>query len=131
MGNRLQLRPLAKTVELSMCIKVSEIEGGVSLNIFTEGCDRVPFKLEFCFTPGYAINGESFMMTGEAGCNVTAKSGFVEVRDELDSILVGPAFANHFYTSAMRGSEPPSNQEFTVYFTDFTNLDRTVTIKKV
>jgi hypothetical protein len=41
---------------------------------------------------------------------------------ETDSIVVGPGFGSHTYTSDMRGSEPKSPHDFTVYLTESTNI---------
>jgi hypothetical protein len=45
------------------------------------------------------------------------------------AIEVGPAFNGHDFVAGKFGSEGRSPQCFTVYFTDTTEFERTVTIK--
>lgn len=122
-------RPLAKMLELDMQVRVEEIEDGISLAVATSGCDRVPFKLEFCISPDTVVKGDGFMLTAQAGQNIAVSKGNVEVCRGEDKIQIGPGFANHIYTAGMRGSEPAEPGDFTMYFTDFTNVNRVVEIK--
>lgn len=103
-------------------------EDGVDMKISTKGCDRVPFKIEFCFTGGCSVEGDGFFIDGTAGNSIITK-GAVTASLGTDAITVGPGFAEHKYASAMRGSVPQSKGDFTVYFTDFTNVDKEIGIK--
>jgi hypothetical protein len=40
----------------------------------------------------------------------------------------GPGFNTHFHTENMRGSVPKSAKGYTIYFTDYTELERRVAI---
>lgn len=117
-------------IKLSLQIIIKEIEQGLELLIKSAGCDRVPIKLEFGITPGCIVEGESYLLDGIAGQSMVAKSGQLRLQKDEDIIQLGPAFGRHWYTDHMRGSEPPSKNDFIVYFTDFTNIDRKITIVK-
>ncbi|MBN2557933.1 MAG: hypothetical protein JXB33_04155 [Clostridia bacterium] len=106
-----------------------KIEGkSVDIGIRTEGTDRVPFKAEFVVTGGSDINGELFDVRGVPGQGIIPHQGMVRARLGKDTMLIGPAFMNHTYTSNMRGSVPQSGRGYTIYFTDYTNVDRNIRI---
>ena len=107
-----------------------EINGkNIDMNIRTEGTDRVPFKAEFVVTSGSEITGEFFTVNGLPGQYIQPHQGMVKVKYRKDTIEIGPAFKQHTYTTNMRGSVPKSNKGFTIYFTDYTNLDRNISIR--
>lgn len=122
-------RRIGTQVELATRVLVSERDEGVSVAIRTSGCDRVPIKVELCFSAPVQVCGEGFGLTGLAGQSMVVRSGDVVVSDGRNAMRVGPGFAAHSYTHTMRGSEPQSPSEFTVYFTDFTNIDREITLE--
>jgi len=121
-------RKVVNIVELAMIVHVTETTDGLAVHIESEGCDRVPVKVEMCFSPGCVVEGDSFIVHGEAGGDIIVKSGFVDVKKGPDRIRIGPAFAKHAYAPQMRGSEPQSDSEFTVYFTGYTPLKRDIII---
>jgi len=121
-------RKIGTQVELATRVVVSEKDGEVRVAIQTSGCDRVPIKVELCFSAPVQMYGDGFILTGSSGQSVVIRSGHVVLSDGRSAMRVGPGFAAHTYTSTMRGSEPQSASEFTVYFTDFTNIDREITL---
>lgn len=121
-------RKVVNIIKLAMTVDVSETIGGLAVHIESEGCDRVPVKVEMCFSPGCVVEGDSFIVNGEAGGDIIVKSGFVDVKKGADRIRVGPGFAKHAYAPQMRGSEPQSTSEFTVYFTGYTPLKQDIII---
>ncbi|MFW6256824.1 MAG: hypothetical protein ACOC2O_01640 [Bacillota bacterium] len=122
-------RGIAKELKLKMVVTIKEIKKGIKVKIKTEGCDRVPLKLEFNFSSPTLIKGDGFTLKGDSAENILAKNGNIKVIKGTDIIKLGPAFGKHNYTSKMRGSVSESSK-FTVYFTEFTNIERTLTLKK-
>ena len=100
----------------------------IDMNVRTEGTDRVPFKVEFIVTSGSEVTGEFFTVAGLPGQYIQPHQGMVRVKYKKDTVEIGPAFKQHTYTTNMRGSVPPSSKGFTIYFTDYTNLDRDIRI---
>ena len=121
-------RETVKKLKLRFTIHVSEIENGISVTIESEGCDRVPFKCELCLEPDCMVTGEGFTVSGHAGENIVLKSGSIVVQKEEDCLSIGPGFGLHNYTQDMRGSEEPKRGAFTVHFTDYTPVRRTIQI---
>lgn len=122
-------RKVVNIIRLNFTADISETEEGLTIHIESEGCDRVPVKVEMCFSAGCIVEGESFMIHGDAGNGIIVKSGFVNVKKGSDNIRVGPGFGKHAYASQMRGSEPQSASEFTVYFTGYTPIKRDILIQ--
>ncbi|MFO7637099.1 MAG: hypothetical protein R6W96_07305 [Clostridia bacterium] len=122
-------RERVSLLELSYRVEVSMEDDLVRLRVRTSGCDRVPFKLEFCFSGADVAVGEGFMVKAEPGHAITAGPGHVTAFSRDDSLTVGPGFMKHFYTGDMRGSVPASPSDFTIHFTDYTNIDRVVEIR--
>jgi hypothetical protein len=116
-----------QTLNISARVKV--VGKGVNMGIKTSGTDRVPFKAEFIVTSGSSITGEFFDVKGNPGESVIPHRGMVKVKKGKDKMHIGPAFKEHKYTTGMRGSVPASSRGFTIYFTDFTNLDREIKIR--
>jgi hypothetical protein len=125
-----RLRKKLSGPDLAITVTVKEIAGGIAVRIATSGCDRVPLKIETAFPADAFIQTESFMCTASAGEALTVKRGQLEVTKGLDTILLGPAFANHNFVGGKFGSEARSANHFTVYFTDFSHFDHTLTIRE-
>lgn len=123
-------RNTTEPILLEITIGVKEVDNGFSLDFVTSGCDKVPIKFEMGFTEAMTVSGESFICPAEAGGKVVVKSGDVRVDNGKDAFIIGPAFAKNSFIKGKFGSIPPSAQHFTVYFTDLTNFNRTLLIKK-
>ena len=121
-------RPVVNEVELTYDVNVAMKDHTIELKVQTTGCDRVPFKIEFCFSPKSKISGNGYILHGTPGGYVNALNGDVKVKAGEDTMTVGPAFSKHDYTHNLRGSVPKSSTDFTVYFTEFTNIDKTIKI---
>lgn len=124
-------RKSVNEISLNFAVDFIISDSGVMMDVKTEGCDRVPLKLEFCFTGGCSVDGPGFMIDGTAGNSIIAGDGIVKASMGLNEISVGPGFAEHKYASAMRGSVPKSKNDFTVYFTGFSNIEKTIEITTV
>lgn len=121
-------RKYVKHLELKYSVDFRFTDTGITMDVKTEGCDRVPMKIEFCFSGGSLVEGPGFMADGTAGGSIIAGEGNVRVSKALDAITVGPGFAEHRYAASLRGSVPKSINDYTVYFTGYTNIDKTIEI---
>ena len=121
-------RKSVKELELKFTVDFVINENGVKMDIKTEGCDRVPLKVEFCLTGGCLVDGPGYMIEGTAGNSIVSGEGTVKASLGLNEISIGPGFAEHRYAADMRGSVPRSKNDFTVYFTSFSNIEKTIEI---
>ena len=119
-------REIIEGPNVDVKIEIKDVERGIEVNICANGIDRVPLKVEIGVDKDAFIDNEGFMCKGSPGNAVTVKSGDVTVRKGKDSMIIGPAFANHFFVDGKFGSEERSRNHFTIYFTDFTECSRTI-----
>lgn len=110
-------------------IHMKELEDGLSIQIKTTGIDRAPLRLELAFDAGVRVESESFIAEGIPAGGMVAKSGMVTASKGDYAIEVGPAFGSHNFVAGKFGSEGRNPHCYTVYFTDFTCFDHTITLK--
>ncbi len=115
--------------EYGYILDLTFTERGIDLHIRTTGTPNVPFKLEFATAPDIYVKAGAAMTMAQAGGFICASEGAVSLSDANGGkITFEGAFAKHFYHSTMRGSVPVSPSQYTVFFTDFSPVDRTVSI---
>ena len=69
------------------------------------------------------------MTQAQPGGFICASEGNIALSDtDGDRITFKGAFAKHFYHKTMRGSVPVSPSQYTVFFTDFSPVDRKISI---
>lgn len=119
---RVNITSLTYTIDFVM------LPDGVSVKVHTDGCDRVPFKMEFAVSPNCTVSGKCFTLAGTAGNHIAVSEGDVKIISGMDTIKISDSFCKHIYHAGMRGSIPKSRNDFTIYFTDFTPVDRMVNI---
>lgn len=115
--------------DLKMSVRISDEKDGVALHLHSEGCDHVPFKIEFGMEAGCFIKTEGFLCEAVKGSRMVVRSGNVDITKGLDSIQVGPGFGSHFYIGGKDGSVDASDDLFYLYFTGFTNVDQVIHIR--
>jgi hypothetical protein len=113
---------------LTFKVDINVIDKTVEMDVKVFGTDRVPFKVEFIVPAGSMISNDYFTIKGEAGQNMILNQGFADIRYKKDTIKIGPGFKKHTYTTNMRGSVGKSNRGYTVYFTEFTEIDKKIKI---
>ena len=110
-------------------LDVTFTESGLSMHVVTDGTERVPFKLEFAVTPGAHVRAGHAMTIATAGSFLSVSGGNVTLSNYGgDRLTIKGAFAKHFYHKDMRGSLPAPRDQYMIYFTDFSPVDRTVEI---
>ena len=123
------LRKQLEGRELKFSLTVTPDETGVDLRVSVQGCDRVPVKIEFALPQNAFLSNESFWLkSGEAEA-VTVRSGSVTVTMGEYGLRIGPAFANHLFTEGNEKSEPRDPHCTTLYFTDYTPIERCIRIE--
>ena len=115
--------------DLNFDVTVTEIEDGLSVNIKASGVDRAPLRLELAFDAGCDVVSDNFNVSGLAGECMTVKNGMITATKGDYAIEVGPAFYAHDFVAGKFGSEGRSPQCFTIYFTENTEFEKTITIK--
>ena len=121
---KIQGLPLDTTLEI---VKQPD---GIDLHVRTDGIDQLPFRLEFSFLPGGYVRTEHFLQAAAPGGCVTVLDGTVEAMGPGgETILLGPAFAEHNVQDRMGGAYPLSHEHYTVMFTAYTPVERVIRIR--
>lgn len=112
-------------------LTLTECEDGLSIRIKTTGIDRAPLRLELAFDEGARIDNDHFIAEGTPAGGMVAKDGYVTASKGNYGIEVGPAFGNHNFVAGKFGSDGRNPHCYTVYFTDYTCFDHTITLRAV
>lgn len=112
-------------------VLLTEAENGIDVRILTSGIDRAPLRVELAFDAGCRIESEHMIAEGIPGGGLVAKDGTITASKGGYAITAGPGFGRHNYTAGKFGSQGRSPQCFTVYFTDFTTFDHTISLRAV
>lgn len=115
--------------DMNFEVIIHEVEGGIDVQIKVDGIDRAPLRIEMAFDSGTRIESDSFIAEGVCGGHIIAKHGMVTASKGNHAIQVGPAFGKHNFVSGKFGSSLTDPNCFTVYFTDFTCFDHTLSIR--
>jgi hypothetical protein len=74
------LRKTANELELNFYLTIKELDEGLEINLVTDGCDRVPLKLELGFTPYTWVESDCFVFKSKPGDDMVLKDGYIQVR---------------------------------------------------
>lgn len=114
--------------DLFVKTEVTEVDHGIDLHIKVWGTKDAPFRVEAEIVGADLLTGDQFAIATEQGSSMVLKSGNAVFSNEEESLLIGPGFGTHLYTSGRFGSEAKSEHAFTLYFTDYTEFDHTIHI---
>lgn len=114
---------------LNFEIYITDAEEGIDIQIKVHGIDRAPLRLELAFDQGTRIESEDFITDGISGGGIVVKSGMVLASKGEYAIEAGPAWGNHNFVAGKFGSEGKNPHCFTVYFTDYTFFEHTISLR--
>lgn len=129
MDNRKRELLTGPQFNLDFDVNVEETEDGLDIHIKALGVDRAPIRVELAFDAGSEVRSETFSVEGTAGGYITAKQGMVTVTKGEYAIEAGPGFGTHDFIAGKFGSEGRNPHCFTVYFTDSTCFERTISLR--
>ena len=111
-------------------ITIHILEDGVTFDIETSGCERIPTKLEFSMAPGGKFFSKSVMAQPKAG------DYFFLADDNAKYFVDGyryfefeGGFFEHWNAERMRGAMPVNPGKFTIAMTTVTPQKSTVTVR--
>lgn len=112
-------------------ITILEVDHGIDVKISVNGIDRAPLRVELAFDKGCRVESNAFIARGCGGEGIVVKEGTVTASKGDYAITAGPGFGAHNYVDGKFGSQGRSTQCFTVYFTDFTCFEHTISLRAV
>ncbi len=110
-------------------ITVHVLEDGVTLDIETSGCDRIPTKLEISMQPNGKLFTDSINMIPKEGDYVFLKGDAQYFIDAYRYFEINGGFCKHLAGNGMRGTAPVNPKTFTIALTDATPQKSTITIR--
>ena len=111
-------------------LEIVKQEDGIDLYVRTSGVDQLPLRLEFAFQPGGYVRTAHFLQSATRGACLTVLDGTLEAMGPGgETILIGPAFAEHNVQDRMGGAYPLNPERYTVFFTAYTPVDRVIRIR--
>jgi hypothetical protein len=115
--------------DLEVKAELIEVDNGIDLHIKAWGTKDAPFRIEAEIVGSELLTGDQFAIATDQGRSMVLKSGDAVFSNDKESVLIGPGFGTHLYTSGRFGSETKSEHAFTLYFTDYTEFDHIIHIR--
>ena len=115
---------------LNTTVTIEKKEDGIDLTVKADGLTEVPFRMEFAFLPGGYVRTEHFLQRTNPGGVVNVLDGTVEAMGPNgETIVIDGAFGAHDVEARMGGAYPLSENHYTVMFTAYTPLEKTIRIR--
>lgn len=115
---------------LNTTVTIEKKENGIDLTVKADGLTEVPFRMEFAFLPGGYVRTEHFLQRTNTGGVVNVLDGTVEAMGPNgETITIEGAFGAHDVEARMGGAYPLSEKHYTVMFTAYTPLEKTIRIR--
>jgi hypothetical protein len=124
-------REIVAGPDLSIRLSISEEDDGINLQIHTEGCGHVPYKIEFGVENGCFVRTNGFFCMAQPGEKIVARTGSAELSKGVDCIKIGPCFGKHFHIEGKDGAKDTDDTLFHIYFTGFTGPDQLLRFQKL
>ena len=113
-----------------MGVEIVFCDDGFDMFISTKGCDKVPTKVEFFMNPDLHLETEDMAIITNAGGNALSKGAKVRIESAEGTIaIIDGLFCKHLYTSDMRGSLDPIGGAFVLTATDYSPLDKKISVR--
>lgn len=120
-------RPQSEIQKLETTIYIQKTPEGISFDVTTKGCERVPLAIEIIFREGGQLQGVEAVPNVNNSWILPSGMGTYTVGN--DKIQFGPGLGLHLNT-ALRGSLPHTGSP-SVYLTGFTPFNHTVRLEAV
>lgn len=114
---------------LHLLVDVLEAEDGVDVKLKLTGVTDAPFRVELEVMGAELVWNSQFASVPEPGKSMVLKAGTLCLGNDRDSLEVGPGFGEHLYIAGLFGSEARSEHAYTIYLTDYTEMEHTVKIR--
>lgn len=112
---------------LNTRLEIREIDGGLELYLKADGLKGLPLRLEIGIPAAAAVENEHFYMKAGAGNSMILRDGYLHVKDSGSELVIGPGFGSHEFKGHYSGEEVNASG-FTVYFNEYTPLEKVVKI---
>lgn len=120
-------RNLQISSELKVEVTIKELDNGLEFKVKSTGLDKLPLRVEICIPTGVVMEHDAFYMKSEKGSGMILRQGYLTVRDNDQTIKIGPGYGTHEFSGHYSGEEFNENG-YTIYLNEYTPYERTFTI---
>lgn len=117
--------------DLTIEVRVRELADGVEVSMGLHGIERAPFRVEAAVLGARKADTDAFCTYDLTGKRMVVKKGQILLTGEEEALEIGPGFGTHAFIDGQFGSESSDARCFTMYFTDYTEFDHTITIRDI
>lgn len=121
-------RKILNNSELEVRLELIELEDGLDILIQSEGCDKIPVRVEIGVPPESILENEFFYIKTVPGKSMILRQSEVTLHHEEQHISIGPGFGKHEFEGHYSGEEK-NDYDYTLMFNDYTNLNKRISFK--
>jgi len=110
-------------------VSVTDVPNGIEVHIKTSGIDRIPVRLEISLPVGGKLYADNFITETIGKGYMILRKGEVLFAKGSDELIISGGFASHEFIRGGYSEDSTGDHNFILYMTDYTNFDRTITIK--
>ncbi len=122
-------RPQKKGPDMDIDVTVTEVPGGADVNVKTSGVEGAPWRIELAFSGIDRITNGYMSMPVHGDEVLVLRQGMFTVSNKDSALTIGPAFGEHHFTEGKEDSEVKTVGAATVYLTDYTAFNHTISIR--
>ena len=127
MNNAGRKKKLGPDMDIDVAIR--EAGDGLDVEIRTSGVEGAPWRVELAFNGINRISNEHMTMPVHGDEVLVLRDSDFEVRNDVSSMKIGPAFGVHHFTEGKEDSEAKTPGAATVYMTDYTSFHHVISIR--
>ncbi len=131
MDNASRDKKMGPDMDIDVWVKESSDKDGIDVRVKTSGVNGAPWRIEMSLTGASFMENGHLATTLKGNETIIAKDDNVELSNGKDMLIVGPAFGTHRFMEGKEDSELTNSGSSTVYFTDYTGFDHTITIRNM
>lgn len=110
-------------------VEITDIPDGIEVRVKTDGIDRIPVRVEISLPVGGKLYSENFITETTGKGYMLLKNGDVLFTKDNDGIIISGGFAFHEFIRGGYSGDSTGEHNYILYMTDYTNFDRTITIR--
>lgn len=123
-------RKMIRLQDFDVEVYIELLKDGADITMTLSKTDEIPCKLDLIFDKFGVFDSDSASINTIGNDYIQLQNGYFSYSSGSDYITAGPAFnGSSIYSETLRGSNPPIDNTFTVYFTDMTPTTRTISIR--
>ena len=123
-------RPKKMGPDMNIEVHVKCLPDGADVTVKTSGISGAPWRIELAFTGITNIANEHMAIPVHGDEVIVLRDSYFEAGNADDVLEIGPAFGLHEFTEGKEDSEAKTVGAATVYLTDYTPFERTVSIRR-